>query len=230
MKIQRLSIPEAWFSGSPMSRRALFGAPQPVLEPVPMWAWKSLFDGKSFDGWVVQDNKDLWAIENGVIHCLGKGGGYLRTAEKYEDYVLALEFNVDKGVNSGVFIRWSNPNDPVNTGIEVQVLDSAGKATPDKHDSGALYDLVAPSSNPMKPAGEWNQMLISCKGPMVSVGLNGIPVASMDVSKYTEAGKSPDGTKNKFKYPMASLPRSGYIGFQNHGGSVWYKNILLLPL
>jgi len=195
-----------------------------------MKAWKTLFDGKTLEGWVVRDKKELWGVEQNAIHCLGMGGGYLHTADQYEDYVLALEFNVDKGANSGVFIRWSDLNDPVNTGIEVQVIDSAGKATPGKHDSGALYDMVAPTTNTMKPAGEWNQLLISCKGAVISVVLNHTPVTSMDVSQYTEAGKNPDGTKNKFKFAMASLPRKGYIGFQNHGNRVWYRNILLLPI
>jgi hypothetical protein len=221
----RIRIPAAWATPRP-----LFTAPDPKLEPVAMAAWKPLFDGKSFDGWVVQDGKDLWKVEDGTIHCVGNGGGYLRSAGQYENFVLALECKVAKDTNSGVFVRWSDIKDPVNTGIEVQVLDSAGKAAPGKHDAGALYDLVAPSSNPMKAAGEWNQMVIACQGPILSVALNGVPIAEMDTSQYTTAGKNPDGTGNKFKYALASLPKKGYIGLQNHGKPVWYRNLLILPL
>lgn len=221
----RIRIPAAWAKPRP-----LFTAPDPRMEPVRMAAWKSLFDGKSLNGWVIEDGKDLWKVEDSTIYCIGNGGGYLRSADQFENYVLALEFKVTKETNSGVFVRWSDIKDPVNTGIEIQVMDTAGKATPDKHDSGAIYDLVAPSSNPMKGVGEWNQMVIACQGPMISVALNGVPIAETDISKYKEAGKSPDGTVNKFKFPLASLPRKGYIGLQNHGKPVWYRNVLVLPL
>jgi hypothetical protein len=223
--LRAIPVPAGW-----MPRRPLFHAPAAELQPVPEGAWQPLFDGTSFKGWSVDDKKELWTVENGMIRCHGKGGGYLRTEQQYENFVLATEFNVDKGTNSGIFVRWSDIKDPVHTGIEVQVIDSAGKAKPDKHDAGALYDMVAPTSNPMKPAGEWNSMIIACNGPFVSVLLNGVKVSETDFSKYTEVGKSPDGTKNKFKYAMANLPRKGYIGLQNHGGGLWYRNLMLLPL
>lgn len=219
-------IPSDWHTARP-----LFADPrQTASTPVSIRRWKSLFDGTTLNGWSVDDNKELWVVENGTIHCLGNGGGYLRSLEQFGDFALACEAMVDKGVNSGVFVRWSDVGDPVNTGIEVQVIDSAGKPKPNKHDSGALYDLVAPTVNPMKPAGEWNRYVITCMGPDIRVRLNGVSVAQIDLSHYTRPGKNPDGTGNKFKYAMAALPRRGYIGLQNHGGSVWFRNLRILPL
>lgn len=210
--------------------RPLFAPPKDGTTPVPERNWKKLFDGQTLNGWTAEDDKAVWVVENGAIHCKGGGGGYLRSNEQYENFTLACEFRVDKDTNSGVFVRWSDIKDPVNTGIEIQVLDSAGKATPDKHDSGAIYDLVAPTRNTMKPAGEWNRMVVTCDGPAIGVRLNSARVADIDLSRYTKPGKNPDGTDNKFKFAMASLPRRGYVGLQNHGHSVWYRNLLLLPM
>jgi hypothetical protein len=218
-------VPSHW-----MPRRPLFSAPDPDLEPVPAAGWRPLFDGSTLKGWSVDDKKELWTVENGAIRCLGKGGGYLRTEEQFENFVLACEFNIDKGTNSGIFVRWSELRDPVNTGIEVAIDDTAGKTKLGKHDTGAIYDMVAPTLNTMKPAGEWNWMVISCNGPLMSVLLNGAKVAETDFSLYTEPRKSPDGTPNKFRYAMAKLPRKGYIGLQNHGGVIQYRNLMILPL
>jgi hypothetical protein len=137
---------------------------------------------------------------------------------------------VDKGVNSGIFLRWSDLKDPVNTGIEIQVIDSYGKATPDKHDCGAIYDIIAPSKQACKAPGEWNTAVITCHRNLISVEVNGQKVAEMDLDKWTTAGMNPDRTKNKFKFAYKELPRRGHIGLQDHGGRVWYRNIKIKML
>src|SRR5262245_50489920 len=130
--------------------------------------WILLFDGKSPDGWV---NLKAVNIEEGAINPF-KSGNYVTFAkEKYGDFILACDFKVSKGCNSGIFIRTGNPKDPVQTGIEIQVLDSAGKDKMSKHDCGAIYDLVAPNKNTMKPAGEWNHMEITCDKNKIKVAL-----------------------------------------------------------
>src|SRR5581483_8402664 len=121
--------------------------------------WILLFDGKTPEGWV---NLKSANIEDGCINPFKSGNYVTFSKEKYADFVLACDFKVSPKCNSGVFIRTSDPKDPVQTGIEVQVLDSAGKEKPSVHDCGALYELVAPSKNPMKPAGEWNHLEITC--------------------------------------------------------------------
>jgi hypothetical protein len=115
--------------------------------------------------------------------------------------------------------------DPVNTGIEMQVLDSYGKKSPDKHDCGAIYDIVSPRIQPCKTAGEWNTAVIICNKNLVSIEVNNQKVAAMDLDKWTTAGVNPDGTRNKFTIAYRDLPRKGHIGLQDHGGRVWYRNI-----
>ena len=189
--------------------------------------WILLFDGKTPEGWT---NLKPANIEEGAINPF-KSGNYVTYAkERYGDFVLACDFKVSKGCNSGIFIRTGEAKDPVQTGIEIQVLDSAGKEKVGKHDCGAIYDLVAPAKNPMKPAGEWNHMEITCDKNKIKVALNGETVAEMDLDQWTEAGKNLDGTKNKFTKALKDFPRAGLLGFQDHGKPCWFKNVKLKKL
>ncbi|MBM3887936.1 MAG: DUF1080 domain-containing protein [Verrucomicrobia bacterium] len=202
--------------------------------------WKPLFNGRDLDGWATSGKPEGWAVEDGVIACQVKGGGYLYTKEQYENFVLSLDFKVSPPTrklnpktkkeethkcNSGVFIRWSDLKNPVHTGIEVQVFDSVGVARPGKHDCGALYDMIAPCKNAEKPVGEWNRMVITCQGPMITVELNGEKICEMNADQFATPGQNPDGTKNKFKFAWKDLPRKGHIGFQDHGARVWFKDV-----
>jgi hypothetical protein len=191
--------------------------------------WRLLFDGKTLNGWKSTGNAESWVVEDGAISTKAMRGGYLYTTDQFENFRLAVDYKVTPGTNSGVFFRWSDLKDPVNTGVEMQVFDSAGKQ-PGKHEDGAIYDIIPPGKIMSKPAGEWNNAVITCDGPLISINLNGEKVAEMDVDRWTEAGKNPDGTPNKFKYAYKELPRKGYIGFQDHGGVVWYRNIKIQPL
>ena len=189
--------------------------------------WILLFDGKTPEGWT---NLKPANVEDGCINPY-KSGNYVTFAkEKYGNFVLACDFKVSKDCNSGIFIRTGEAKDPVQTGIEIQVLDSAGKEKMSKHDCGAIYDLVAPTKNTMKPVGEWNHMEITCDKNKIKVALNGEAIAEMDLDQWAEAGKSLDGTKNKFAKALKDFPREGLLGFQDHGKPAWFKNIKLKKL
>lgn len=187
--------------------------------------WKYLFDGKTLKGWKATGDPKGWTVENGAILNLAKGGGYLASEKTYGNFQLELEFKLDKGVNSGIFFRWADLKDPVQTGIEIQLLDSYGVQKPSKHDCGAIYDCLEPRKNACKPAGEWNKLLLTCKDNMILVDLNGERIIVMNLDRWTTAHKNPDGTNNKFNTAYKDMPRSGHIGFQDHGGKVWFRNI-----
>jgi len=185
-----------------------------------------LFDGSGRGAW--QPNPK-WVVKDGALTCQPKAR-YLWSKQKYGDFELSAEFKFGKGTNSGIFIRTGNAKDPVQTGMEIQVLDSFGKAEIGKHDCGALYDALPPSANAVKKPGEWNQIIITCKGPKITVVLNGTQIIDADISKWTTARKNPDGTKNKYKKALADYPREGHIGLQEHGKPVWYRNIRVKKL
>ncbi len=195
--------------------------------------WKLLFDGQSLDGWMTSSQQPSQRpVEDHAINP-HRCGGYMMVHEQtWSDFVLSLDFKIAPGCNSGVFIRTfpltPRPGLDVGyNGIEVAIDDTT---TTGYHDTGAIYDLVAPSTNAMKPAGQWNHLVVTCDKNYISVDLNGKLVSEMDLDEWTESSKRPDGSDHKFDTVFRDHPRSGYIGLQDHGGECWYKNIKLKPL
>ena len=94
----------------------------------------------------------------------------------------------------------------------------------------SLYDLSKPTKQAQKPVGEWNHTVVTCKGPKIEVEVNGEKVNSIDLDKFTEPYKRPDGTAHKFDRAMKDQPRTGYLGLQDHGSDCWFKNIKLKVL
>ncbi len=66
--------------------------------------------------------------------------------------------------------------------------------------------------------------------PIITVAVNGEEVSSLNCDDYPEKGKRPDGSRHKFGVAIKDLPRTGYLGFQDHGQKCWYKNVKLLEL
>lgn len=191
--------------------------------------WKLLFNGKDASGWICNNGKKPAdsVIEDGTLMPYKSGGYVLMHNKQYGDFILKCEVKMPKRCNSGIFFRIGKPRNPVQTGFEVQVMNSKGKGM---HDFGAIYDLVAPSKNNLKPTGEWNAVEIKCVGPHISVKVNGEVVAKMNCDEWTEPGKRLDGSRHKFKSAVKDFPRKGYLGFQDHGAKVWYRNVKLLEL
>jgi len=181
-----------------------------------------------------------WTLKDDVLFRADKGGD-IWTKERYGNFILDLEFKVDKGTNSGVFFRTDDIKDCVQTGIEVQILDSAGR-DPGRHSCGAIYDCLAPAVNPTLPAGQWNHMTIFAWNNRIAVSMNGEPLLRMDLNEWTEARKNPtaeqapntwpkpDGSPNKFRTAYKDMKREGHIGFQDHGHPVWYRNVKIRTL
>jgi len=188
--------------------------------------WVPLFNGRDLTGWKLKEGS--WVVDNGTL--ARKGGGDIWTEERFGDFVLDLEFKVAPKSNSGIFFRTGNLRDCVQTGIELQVLDSYGKPEPSMHDCGAIYDCLAPRKNMVKAPGEWNRVRLTCQGSKVVAVLNGEQIIDMDLDDWTEAHKNPDGTKNKFRTAYKDMPRAGHIGFQDHGAPVWYRNVYIRQL
>ena len=190
--------------------------------------WRELFNGKDLAGWRLNPTNS-WIVKDGQI-TWKESAVDLWTQEEFGDFVLELEFKCSAGCNSGVFIRTSDIEDNVQTGIEVQIWDSVGKTKLEKHYCAAIYDALEPAKNAEKPIGEWNAMRITARGQFIQVELNGEKVIDMDLDRWSEAGKNPDGTANKFKKPLKDFPRKGFIGLQDHHKAVWFRNIRIKAL
>lgn len=196
----------------------------------------SLFNGKDLAGWITGPDKS-WIVEDGVVTLRRQMDGrehnddYLWAKDIYDNFVLDLEFKIPERANSGIFLRTSDLKDAVYTGIEVQVSNSFGRNRLNKGGTaGAIYDCLAPTKNTIKTPGEWNRCIITCNDNLIIVELNGEQITKMDLNKWTEANKNPDGSRNKFPRALKDFARKGYIGFQDHGRSVSYRNIKIKRL
>jgi hypothetical protein len=195
--------------------------------------WVLLFDGKTTSGWMTSDTKlPRTPVEQGSLNPHKSGHYMLIHTQQWSNFVLSLDFKISKGCNSGVFIRTSSltprPGKDVGfNGIEIAIDDTTGAGY---HDTGAIYDLVKARKNAMKPAGEWNHMVVTCDRNSIRVEVNGESVAAMNLDQFTEPNKRPDGTSHKFDVTYKDHPRRGYIGLQDHGSPCWFKNIKLRPL
>ena len=190
-----------------------------------------LFDGNTLNGWAATGNSESWTIDKGCIHCKAlKGKNLYYTGEQFQNFELSLEFKHTEKANSGVFFRWTDLEDPVQTGIEIQILDTHGREPTTTHCSGAVYDLQAPTRNTCKPAGEWNTMTLYTQDNVIRVTLNDEQIVDMDLNRWTTPGQNPDGTPNKFKRPYCEMTEKGYIGLQDHGGLIWFRNLNITAL
>jgi len=169
-----------------------------------------------------------WSMAEGVLS--PHGGGDIWTKKRYSNFVLDLEFKLEKHTNSGVFLRTGDIVEWLHAAIEVQILDSYGKKEVGREDCGAIFDCLAPTMNAVKPPGEWNRYTITCRGPIIDVVLNHQHIISMDLNRWKEAHKNPDGTPNKFNTAYKDMPRTGSIGLQYHGHPVWFRNIRIREL
>jgi hypothetical protein len=195
--------------------------------------WILLFDGRTLEGWMTSAEKpSKTPVEDGSINPHKCGDYMMVHKEQWGDFVLSCDFKISKGCNSGVFVRTSplkpRPGKDVGyNGIEVQILDSKDAGF---YDTGAIYDLVKPTKNAMKPVGEWNHAVITCDKNLIEVELNGEKATKMDLDQWTKPNERPDGSKHKFDIAYKEHPRKGYIGLQDHGAPCWFKNIKLKPL
>jgi len=197
----------------------------------------SIFNGKDLASWKMGPDKS-WVVKNGVIALSrqqydGKehNSDYLWFDEQLGNFILEVEVKMPEQANSGIYLRTSNTQNPVPTGIEVQVANSFGRSTLSKTGTaGAIYDCLAPTENPLKAPGEWNLYRITCQNEKIVVELNGKKIIDMNLNQWNEPNKNPDGTKNKFNTAMKDFARQGFIGFQDHGRPVEYRNIRLKKL
>lgn len=195
--------------------------------------WLLLFDGKTHAGWINSDRSGpRTPVQDGNLNPHKAGHYMLVHTQQWENFVLALDFKISKGCNSGIFVRTSSltprPGKDVGfNGLEIAIDDTAGAGY---HDTGAIYDLVKPARNAMKPLGEWNHIEITCAKSLIDVTLNGEKVTHANLDDFREPNQRPDGTLHKFDVAYKDHPRRGYIGLQDHGSPCWFKNIKLRPL
>jgi len=208
--------------------------------------WELLFNGKNTDGWHGYNMQSFpekgWAVEDGTLHVFGSGkgeaggGGDIITNKKYGNFELTLEWKVSEGGNSGIFyLAQEKPDQPIwKSAPEMQILDN------DKHPdaklgvngnraAGSLYDLIPGNMDVVNPVGEWNEVkILVYKGTVVHT-VNGVNV--LEYHLWTDDWKKMV-LNSKFKNydDFLNTAEIGYIGLQDHGDDIWFRNIKIKEL
>ena len=198
--------------------------------------WVLLFDGitvKGLRGYKMDSFPwGSWVIKDGSLKTApGKHGVDLISQDTFEDFELELEWKLQSGGNSGIFYFASEKGDYIwQSAPEMQVLDNLGhqdrlrKVT----SAGALYDLIAPSKERVKPIGEFNSVRIVSKNKQIEHWLNGEKIVEYKVASETIKNLI---SQSKFKdMPLFFKSSSGHIGLQGDHGEVWYRNIRIRKL
>ena len=178
----------------------------------------------------------VWSVEDGVLTATEDKNIF--TKKVYDNFILDLEFKTAEGTNSGVVVYCSDTKNWIPNSIEIQIADDWSETWASKPRSwqcGAVFGhLPAARNKVVKKPGEWNRMTVTCKGPIVTIVLNGEQVTVMDMRKWTSAEKNPDGTDipKWLSRPVAELATKGHIGLQGkHAGApVWFRNIRIQTL
>jgi hypothetical protein len=194
----------------------------------PPEGYTALFNGKDLTGWkgLVADPKQRakmtpeqlaaeqkqadesmnqhWKAEDGALVFDGKGKA-LCTAKDYGDFEMYVDWKIERGGDSGIYLRGSP---------QVQIWDTAKWP----EGSGGLFNNKKNPSKPLvsadNPPMQWNRFRIKMIGDRVWVWLNGVLVVDNTVMEnYWE--------RDKPIYP------TGQIELQDHGSTLWFRNIYL---
>ena len=208
--------------------------------------WVLLFDGKSTGHWRGYNKPDFpdhgWEVVDGTLHVLGSGkgeaggGGDIITKKKYRNFEFCVDWKVSEGGNSGIFyLAREKEGQPIwKSAPEMQILDNerhpdAKLGVNGNRAAGALYDLIPGKFEAVKPAGEWNSAKILVYKGTVVHWLNGEKL--LEYHLWTDDWKNMvKNSKFKNYEDFLNTAEEGYIGLQDHGDDVWFRNIKVREL
>lgn len=199
--------------------------------------------------WTIEDGCLKFNGKGGGEAQQGDGGDIIFT-KMFKNFELKFDWKVEQGSNSGVFYLAreveqydeNGASKPVHIYCscpEYQILDNANH--PDAklgktlgiRQSSSLYDMIIAEPQNFTGAGEWQTGSIMVYEGTVVHGQNGANVLEyhMWTPEWTDLLNS--GKFSKEKWPIAfdllnncgGENHEGYIGFQDHGDVVWFRNI-----
>jgi hypothetical protein len=196
--------------------------------------WELLFDGQNISQWrnfKQQTLSEKWQAVGGELILTEKEAGDLVSKKQYADFELQLDWKISEVGNSGILLRADENGEHIYShALEIQILDN--ERHPDNklatRRSGSLYDLQASPESSHKLAEQWNHVRIVFKGMHLQVWQNEVQTVDILIgSKDWDTRLA----ASKFKtWPDFGLNHVGYIGLQDHGDTVAFKNIKIKAL
>ncbi|MCI5662809.1 MAG: DUF1080 domain-containing protein [Mediterranea sp.] len=210
--------------------------------------WRGYGKDKVPSRWIIEDGC-LKFCGTGTGEGQTGEGGDLIFAHKFKNFELELEWKISKGGNSGIFYLAQEVTSTDKDGNEVlepiyisapeyQVLDNANH--PDaklgkegNRQSASLYDMIPAVPQNAKPFGEWNKAKIMVYKGTVVHGQNDENVLEYHLwtKQWTEMLQASKFSEEKWPLAFELLNNcggenhEGFIGVQDHGDDVWYRNI-----
>jgi hypothetical protein len=181
--------------------------------------WVSLFDGKTSEGWEINDisgGKTLWEVVDGELR--GSGGASMIASTKgpYKNFRFRAEVKINDKGNSGMYFRCKSTRPGFTDGYEVQINATHG----DPIRTGSLYTMVHLYDAAHKP-DEWFTQEVECK----DMNYRGKVVTSV---KVTVNGKVLFEALDYNRQYMGP----GYFAFQQHdpGSKVSIRKVEVMEL
>ncbi len=181
-----------------------------ILLAVSAWSadgeWKTIFDGKTLNGWKANEDPGAWTVCNGAITGDGDRSHLFYMEEQCENCEFKAEVKISDAGNSGMYFRAEfGPGWPKGYEAQVNATHTDWKKT------GSLYNFVNIKEQLAKP-GEWYTQHIIAKGNHIIIKVN-----DKTVVDYVDE-------KNSFM--------KGYVAFQQHnkGSVVQFRNVQLRRL
>lgn len=200
--------------------------------------WILMFDGETLNGWRGYNKTSLpdsgWIVENGTIK-LERRGGDIIYDRKFTNFEFKIEWKISEGGNSGIFyLAQEIEGVPIYMSApELQVLDNyrhpdANAGVNGNRKACSLYDLIPPVPLTEKPAGEWNTVRLVINNGHVTHYFNGNKVVEyqLDSPEFAELVAN-SKFSNAEHFAKAT---EGFIGIQDHGNAVWFRNIKIKEL
>jgi len=177
--------------------------------------YKTIFDGKTFDGWKISDAKaNAWRIEDGALVTRGTTSHifYVGEEQSYTNFELKVDVMTEPGANGGIYFhtQYQETGFP-RKGFESQVNVSHS----DWIKTGSLYGVVNLGWTPAQDNKWWTQHII-VKGNKVTVKIDGLTVLEYNEPPGAQGGRD-----------MGRKLSSGTFAFQGHDPKsvVRYKNV-----
>ena len=176
----------------------------------------SLFDGKTLNGWFPRTpGVESFEVRDGCIEWVRKGADALLSRERYDNFVLRLEWKIEKGGNNGVWLRGPRATRSSKLGFEFQMMGDSDIPEPTAESTGSVYRVLPAKALAARPEGEWNEVEIVLNGPHYQATLNGVQIQDVNFDEHPE---------------LSWRLRKGFICLSDHGSPAWFRNIRVKKL